>query len=317
MPAALRALRGAALAAAGLLAACVGARDLPPAPGRMIAAGGIDVHVRHWGPEAGSGDGPDVLLIHGASSNMGEFEASLVPLLSQTYSLTAYDRPGMGRTADRPQGADTLAVQAGIAAAVAEAEGLDRPVVVAHSYGGAVALRLALDRPELISGLVLLGPVSHPWPGGVAWHYHAAANPLTGPVFNNLVVQALGESPARSGLEGAFAPRPVPEGYFEAARVGLALLPRALRANAEDVLALEGEVTAQAPRYGRIALPVAILAGDQDGVVSTDIHARALDREIPTTRLTVLEGVGHMPQHARPDLVEEMIGWVRSQPPAP
>jgi len=67
----------------------------------------------------------------------------------------------MGYTSDRPPGSDTLELQAKVAVGVIEQLGLKKPIVVAHSYGGAVALRLALDRPDLVGGLVLIAPVAY------------------------------------------------------------------------------------------------------------------------------------------------------------
>lgn len=296
-----------ALALLALLAACAGA----PAPHRLVEADGIMANVRSW---TGAAPGaPDVLLIHGASSHSGEFEASLARALGADFRLTAYDRPGMGRTSDRRAAHRTLAAQAQTAAAIIVAENLSRPVLVGHSYGGAVALRVALDRPDLISGLVLLAPVTHPWDGGVSWHYHVSANPLIGPVFNRLIVPLAGRRAVQRGLESAFAPRPVPDDYYEAAEIGLVLLPRALRANGEDMVALNGELAAQAPRYGGIALPVAVLTGAGDRVASPGIHSRALARAVPHARLSLPEDAGHMPQHAYPEIVARDIGWVLDQ----
>ncbi len=304
-------IRAAAALLVLVTAACAAA-DIPPAPGRMVLTGNSQIFVREWGAPGA----PPVLLIHGAASHSGVFEPSLAPALAADFHLYAYDRPGMGRTEDRPD-VRGLAMQAAAAADVIAALDLDRPVVVAHSYGGAVALRLALDRPDLISGLVLLSPASHPWPGGVAWHYHLSGNPLLAPVFNRAIVPLAGGGAIESGLEGSFSPQPIPPDYRDTAEIDLALLPRALRANAEDMTALKGELIDQAPNYPQIAIPVAILAGDADGTVSTDIHARALDRDIPNARLVVLPGIGHMTPEVAPEQVAPLIGWVLEQAESP
>ena len=49
---------------------------------------------------------------------------------------------------------------------------VSRAVIVAHSWAGSVAPNLALDHGDVAGGLVLLAPVTHPWPdGAVSWYY--------------------------------------------------------------------------------------------------------------------------------------------------
>ena len=50
-------------------------------------------------------------------------------------------------------------------------------------------------------------------------------------------------------------------------------------------------------------MPVAIISGDRDPVVYTDIHSRAIALQVPHASLTVLPGVGHMVQYVATDLV--------------
>lgn len=283
----------------------------------------LRTHVGMWGaaragtsPDASTGERQDVLLIHGGSSSIDVFRPSVIPGLSDRYRVAAYDRPGMGRTADRPPGAGRLRVQAEVAAGVIDALELKRPIIVAHSFGGAVALRLALDHPEQVGGLVLIAPVAFTWPGGVSWHLHWSANPLVGAVFNHVVTRPFAAAAVKAGMANAFAPSPVPERYFETAAVARAAEPRAMRANAHDITVLKREVTAQQARYASelrsplAIMPISVLAGEEDSVVSTTIHARGLKAALPETRLEVLPGVGHLPHEARPDLLRELVDWV-------
>src|SRR5215468_392430 len=100
------------------------------AASQFVQAEGVEVHVSRRGA------GRDVLLIHGASSDMGVFEPTIFPLLEKRFRVTAYDRPGMGETGGRPPKAETLMVQARVAAGVIDVLELRRPIVVGHSYGG-------------------------------------------------------------------------------------------------------------------------------------------------------------------------------------
>lgn len=248
-------------AAAGIMSIMAGCADLPKEPkwrsaDRMIAAEGAEIHVRSWGQ--GAPDAPPVLLIHSAASDIGQWNPALGFGWEHKFRLTAYDRPGFGLSRGLPARSGSLAVQAEVAADVIRSEGLKSPVVIAHSYGGSVALRLALDHPELIAGLVLISPPAYEWPGDVAWHYSISSNPLLGPAFNTLVVGAIGGAAARSGLANSFSPRTPPPDYFELAGVARATSPSALAANARDLVALRRELIAQSPRYRGIAVPVAI-----------------------------------------------------------
>ncbi len=297
-----------AIALAASLAACV-AKPAPLEGGRRIESTGGDIYAKTWGNSAG----PDILMIHGSTSHLQEFEVSLSPVLADAYHLTAYDRPGMGRSTRRPSNASDLAVQSETAAEVIRATGLKKPVIVAHSYGGAVALRLALDHPDLISGLVLLAPASHPWEGGTPFFFSLQATPVVGEIVSTLS-WPLNDSFARNSLANrVFDPQPVPEGYFEASDVSLAMRPSQVRASSKDFTGLLPGLREQAPRYGEITMPVSVLAGRQDKIAPIAQNADPDKPAFSNQHLIIVENAGHMPHHARPNLVEQEIRWVLAE----
>jgi pimeloyl-ACP methyl ester carboxylesterase len=113
----------------------------------------------------------------------------------------------------------------------------------------------------------------------------------------------------------AFAPRPVPDGYFEQAEVKLALRPRALRATAADFDALPKQLEAQAARYGELALPIVIIQGEADRVVPVRlIRAKSA---FSHGKVVFVPGAGHMVQHAAPEIVDREIGWVLQEAASP
>ncbi|MCA8902755.1 MAG: alpha/beta hydrolase [Hyphomonas sp.] len=263
-----------------------------PAAGRLVPVNGYDVHVLQAG-EAG----PPVLMIHGASANAREFSWTLAPRLEEDFRVLMADRPGHGYSA-RPPGADTLAVQAAQMAGVLEqmAPG-EKAVVVGHSFGGAVALRLALDRPDLVEGLVLLAPVTHDWGGdGQAWYNRYAASSLMGPAFSQLV-PLVGPAQVEAGIDGVFDPAPAPEGYYDKSGIGLLFRPPAFRANARDVRRLDAELAAQSARYGDLKMPVVVFSGSKDTVITPKKHVARLKTQVPLD-LVILPDEGHMPHHA-------------------
>lgn len=102
------------------------------------------------------GQGEPLLLLHGLAGSTRNW-CEVLPELVERYRVIAVDLPGHARSARLPRGA-TTADFAAAAAAVLEAEDVDRALVAGHSFGGLVALRLAQRRPELVGGLLLASP---------------------------------------------------------------------------------------------------------------------------------------------------------------
>ena len=277
-----------------------------PPQGRFIDIGGARLHVVERGPA----DAPRVLLIHGASANLREVLPPLIELETD-HRVIAMDRPGYGYSS-RPRGSESLALQARFAAGVLEAIGAGPALIVGQSLGAAVALRLAHDRPELVRGLVLIAPATHPYPGDNVWWARLAATPLIGPAFAALFVPFAGPAMAQAGVANTFAPAPVPKTYEEEAGIGLTLRPRAFVASARDVVASKKEFVAQALLYPEISAPTIIITADKDRVVSPKIHARALAGDLPAAELVIAPGAGHMPHRVRTDLVLAAIRRVEA-----
>ena len=151
----------------------------PPA-GRFVEVAGGRLHLLELGPV----DGSPVVLLHGASGNLADMRVALGDRLALRYRVILIDRPGHGWS-DRPGGrADASpAVQAALIHQALERTGVRRAIVVGHSWSGALATAYALAYPDDVSGLVLLAPVTHPWPGGVGWYNPILTTRLIGPLF--------------------------------------------------------------------------------------------------------------------------------------
>ncbi len=115
---------------------------------------GLNIRYQTWGtPVPGK---PTALLLHGFANSLQSFRL-LAPLLTDRYYVVAYDMPGFGLS-DKPAPFDYKnAHQAEIASDLIATLGLKNVVVGGHSLGGAIALRVALESPEVI-GLVVMNP---------------------------------------------------------------------------------------------------------------------------------------------------------------
>ena len=275
--------------------------------GELVALEGGVVHIVER--LAIGGQRGAILLMHGASGNHADMLNALgEPLAAQGFRVLAIDRPGHGwssRFAGRK--ASSPAMQAAIIRAALARKGVNSAVVVAHSLAGAIALAMALDAPHFVRGLALLSPVSHPWPGGVAYYYRLAANPWVGAAFRRLLVMPIGQRLLPGAVAGVFAPNLAPADYIEATGLPLVLRPAHYKANAEDVVDLKANITNQCRRYREIRTPTAIVSGDRDRIVYAHIHSAGCARDISGAVLTTLNGIGHSPHYSAPEAVVAAI----------
>jgi pimeloyl-ACP methyl ester carboxylesterase len=265
--------------------------------GRFVPVAGGRLHVVDLAPARPS-DLLPIVLLHGASGNLEDQRLTLGNALAVGRRVILIDRPGHGFS-DRPGGKADASPgrQAALIAQALARLGVGRAVVVGHSWAGALAAALALDFPERVAALVLLAPVTHPWPGGISWYNRLASTPLVGRLFIQACVFPLGSLMIARAVANVFEPQLPPAEYLRRSATRLVLRPKEFLANAQDVAVLKDFVTAQAPRYAAITAPTAIISGDHDATVRLETHARVAARLIPGAKLIVLEGIGHMPHH--------------------
>lgn len=115
----------------------------------FVRADGIRLAVREW-----PGSGPTILMIHGLASTSHIWDL-VAPRLAPSFRVTAYDQRGHGRSG-KPSSGYGFDRTSADAAQIIRAERLVRPVVVGHSWGANVALELAVHRPRLTAGIVLV-----------------------------------------------------------------------------------------------------------------------------------------------------------------
>jgi pimeloyl-ACP methyl ester carboxylesterase len=297
------AFAGAAAVLTRLLVRRIEARY--PARGRLLEVGGRRMHVIDR--PAADPTAPTIVVLHGTLSTALDSYAAFADALAPLGRLVFVDRPGHGYSTRRLPDDTSPAGQAEAVAGVLDRLGIDRAVVVGHSYGGAVAAAFAVHHPQRTIGLVLVTPATHPWPGPLDWSYRLLGAAFAGPIVAQTIATPVGLAILRSAVAGVFAPEEVPADYMARSGIALALRPAAFRASAAEVGALRAEVARLAPRYGEIAAPTVVIGADCDAVVSTEIHARAFADAVPGARLIVLAGAGHAPQHTRTAVVAEAV----------
>jgi pimeloyl-ACP methyl ester carboxylesterase len=276
-------------------------REHPPA-GQFVTVGGVRIHYVE------SGEGPPVVLLHGNVVTAEDFDLSgVLDLTAKRHRVIAFDRPGFGYS-DRPHGsAWTPATQAELLRDAFAALGIERPIVLGHSWGTVVALALALNHPEAVSGLVLLSGYYHPTLRADVLLSSPGAIPVIGDVMRYTVSPLIGTAILPLLIKGMFAPSPVPERFAKGFPRGLPVRPQQIRAESQDGVSMIPAVMAMRDRYRELSIPVVIMGGIKDRVVDVNRHAIWLHEEIPHSILKLVPNVGHMLHYAVPEQVAEAI----------
>jgi pimeloyl-ACP methyl ester carboxylesterase len=130
------------------------ARELAGPDDKFVSVDGLELRYREYG-EAGP-DRPTLVLIHGFGNSLQSFRL-LAPLLADDYHVFAVDMPGFGLSSKPADWDYRNPNQARVMGNFIRALGLDKVIVGGHSLGGSIALRVAVNEPE-VSGLVLMNP---------------------------------------------------------------------------------------------------------------------------------------------------------------
>lgn len=221
------------------------------------------------------GEGPLLLLMHGAEASRQMF-AALLPLLAGHFSVVAYDQRDCGET-EGPERPCTLADLADDAAGLIEALGGRRAHVFGSSFGGRVAQALALRHPHAVDRLVL----GSTWPLPEAYEALCADAGTLADLRRRLPATAE-ELATWFFPEPFLVQRPDLRRVFANAR---AESPRSARRSATVQTTLDRHAAA-------ITAPTLLLAGDLDRVVPPAVTL-AMAQRIPDARSAVLPGVGH------------------------
>lgn len=287
-------------AAANQLAAWRAERRQPPIGG-FLNADGVRLHY------IDKGNGPPVVLIHGTGAMIQDFSLSILHGLTRRHRVIVFDRPGYGYS-ERPRGRRwTPEAQAHVIRAGLRQLGLERPLIVGHSYGASVALSYGALFPAEIRGIVLMAGYYFPTFRPAIPLFGALATPVLGDLFRYTVAPVLFRAATPAILGKTFAPNPAPSVFIENFPFDLAYRPSQIRAAADDVAGLRPWARRMRHIYPAIRPATVILSGMVDQIVDPNRHSTRLHRLIPGSILRLIPGVGHMLHHVRPDLVLEAV----------
>ncbi len=276
--------------------------ELVPPDGQFADVPGARLHYVDTGPR----DAPAIVMIHGLMGQLRNFSHSLSERLAVDHRVILVDRPGWGHSAIEGPRPGILG-QAGMIAALIEQLGLHRPLLVGHSMGGAVSLALALDHPELVSGLALIAPLTQPVTT-VPKPFAAllAPSPLR-PAIAWLVAVPTGTFTGAKVAQEIFAPDPVPADFGTRGGGALSLRPKSYMAGSFEIRGTPTEMAQLTARYGELWVPLAILYGREDNVLTPALHGEQTVDAIPGATLELIDG-GHMLPVTHPEATE---AWLR------
>jgi pimeloyl-ACP methyl ester carboxylesterase len=263
-------------------------KRLPPR-GRFIEIDGAHIHY------IDEGSGPPLLLVHGLAGQMGNFTHSLLEKLSRDYRVIVLDRPGSGYSTRPPGASAAIGEQARTISRFCQALGLERPLIAAHSLGGAIALSLALNHPEQVGGLALIAPVTRQ-PDRVPPPFDGLAigSPLIRRVVAWTLATPLSIANRNRALTLLFGPQPVPPDFATKGGGLLNLRPCSFIGASCDLVAAHQDLADLPARCKNLTVPLGILYGTDDRILDPAAHGRALAASVPGVDFELIEGGGHM-----------------------
>jgi pimeloyl-ACP methyl ester carboxylesterase len=265
--------------------------------GSFVSGAGVRTHY----VKEGDGD-TTVVLIHGFGGSTYSWRLNIAEL-SRKYTVIAVDMRGFGYTSRDPASEYSPRAYATHVATFLDQLKVRRPILVGHSLGGEVAMRIALQRPDDVAGLVLLDSA------GLPDRPRPAAPPIPPPFRQALLRLLTSPRAVRAGLELAFYDK----SFVDKEMVDAYRRPLQVEGAEEMLWRMTRTRTPSLNRseIARIKVPTIVVWGKQDRLIPLQ-EGVELAATIPGARLVVIDRVGHMPQEERPDVVNALIDELAS-----
>lgn len=260
-----------------------------------------------------AGEGRDVVLIHGALSTRIDMNLGLMERLVVRYRVTSFDRPGHGESSHN-QVTGTPGRQAETILHAASSLALRDPIIIGHSFGGAVALACAIGWPEKVKGIVALAPIVFAEPRLEQVLFAPRAAPVLGRIGNRLAAPMVDAWLLPLLWRAMFLPQAMPARFAESFPFALAGGRSQIAAAGEDAALMGPGLTLNMAGYRACRTPVRILGGARDIVVANRLHGKMLAQLTPSARFQELPGLGHMIQHFAQDEILQAIDELAGGP---
>jgi pimeloyl-ACP methyl ester carboxylesterase len=290
----------AAAAAAGILAATAivnrqlaekAQRDNPP-QGRFIDIDGVRLHYVE------RGNGRPLVLFHGTGSMIQDFESSgLIDLAADNYRVIVFDRPGFGHSLRPRNVVWTPEAQADLFMKALDRLHVKQAIVLGHSWGASVAVALAIKHPAFVEALVLASGYFFPTARADVVALSAPAIPGLGDVVRFTISPIVSRLMWPAMLRKMFGPRSVPE-KFAGFPKEMAVRPSQIRASAAETALMVPAAFASSKSYDELAMPMIIIAGEDDRLIDIDEQSGRLHDEVKQSKLHRIAGAGHMVQQS-------------------
>lgn len=268
-----------------------------PAEGQLLETSEGAVFVL----EKGDPDAPRVLLAHGTAAWSAIWRKTMVDLSQAGYLATAFDMPPFGWSEHPANGDYSRSAQAERVIALLEALG-DKPMVVAHSVGAGPVSEAVLQRPDLVSGYVVVAgalglqdrenPKQTPFVlrNETLRQYLTSATATNPLLTRKFLRDFMYRKDAATPEMVAMLQKPmVREGYTEAVSQWVPVLFNTPR----------DAVSMTPANWAELDLPFAAIWGAEDTITPLE-QGKALAAMVPNATLTVLEDVGHIPHLEAP-----------------
>ncbi|MFP2905084.1 alpha/beta fold hydrolase [Pyxidicoccus sp. 3LFB2] len=228
--------------------------------------------------EQGSKNGPVVVFLHGYTDSHNTWDLNL-PIFPRNYHVYALDQRGHGDSS-RPECCYTQQDFAADVVAFLDAIGEEQAILVGHSMGSFIAQQVALDYPDRVQALVLVGSAPTVAGNEVALFLKSIVDTQVGTVDPDFV---------REFQTSTFV-RPVPRRYIDTlVSESLKVPARVWQATLDGLLAED-----HSARLGEIDVPVLVVGGDQDGFFPVE-QQQALVAALPNVTYVLYPDTGHAP----------------------
>jgi pimeloyl-ACP methyl ester carboxylesterase len=261
----------------------------------------------HWHE---SGQGKPIIMLHGLAGNLRNFTYALVEKLDQDYRIIVIDRAGCGWSKRLKSESATLQEQARIISEFIDKEQIEKPLIVGHSLGGAIALTLALEHRSKISGLALISPATQiidkiP----EMFKFLNISSPLIRFFVAHIFSSLIGILTRKETFKAAFSPEAICDDFRIKGGGDLALSSEAFIRTSEDLIFAQSSAPSLVGREKELDVYTEVLFGEDDEILDAKLHGEKFAK-LAGAELTTVPGAGHMLPLTIPDKCASFIRGV-------